>query len=75
LDRKIKHWNILVVPGKRILEFYVHTSARYSDFKSLIYNFLQVYVDMQKIDRYPHKIKELYEAIKKKAVSKKKVSV
>jgi len=30
---------------------------------------------MQKIDRYPHKIKELYEAIKKKAVSKKKVSV
>ena len=27
----------------------------------------QVYVDMQKIDRYPHKIEELYEVIKKKA--------
>lgn len=35
---------------------------------------LQVFVDMTKKDRYPHKIKELYEAIKKKDDSDKKVN-
>ena len=34
----------------------------------------QVYVDMQKIERYPHKIEELYEAIKKKAATALKVN-
>ena len=34
---------------------------------------LQVYVDMQKIERYPHKIEELYESIKKKAAAASKV--
>ena len=36
---------------------------------------LQVYVDMQKIERYPHKIAELYEGIKKKAAAASKVGL
>ena len=35
----------------------------------------QVYVDMQKIERYPHKIQELNEVIKKKAAVEAKVCI